>query len=227
MSGTEANLVLGLISSVIAIIEASQKTYEAARNAQGLHEAFRKVAANIPLVLDTLREAERVQETAVKHLETKDATQQQAIAKTSIAVKPVIEACKQNAQALQKIFEAVLPSDGASWLERYRKALKTVLPGKERKVEELMEEILEKLQLLHTNGFFKASAKMDELKAALEDLASVSPSLPDEDGTGYMHSGSGSLNVNTGTGVQKNFTQSGGSGQMINTDSISTLNLGR
>jgi len=61
MSGAEAALVLGLISSAIAIIDASQKIYDAAKDASGLHKAFKKVAENIPLVLDTLKAAEKAQ----------------------------------------------------------------------------------------------------------------------------------------------------------------------
>ena len=61
MSGAEVSLVLGLISSVITIIRTSQDVYDAAKNTQGLHEAFRKVAENVPLVLGTLRAAEQVQ----------------------------------------------------------------------------------------------------------------------------------------------------------------------
>jgi hypothetical protein len=60
MPGAEAIAVLGIISSAISLIEASQEIYDAATNAQGLHEAFRKVAENIPLVLDTLHDAKQI-----------------------------------------------------------------------------------------------------------------------------------------------------------------------
>jgi hypothetical protein len=51
MSGAEARLVLGLISSTITVIETCKTLYDAAHDASGLPEAFRKVAENIPLVL--------------------------------------------------------------------------------------------------------------------------------------------------------------------------------
>ena len=62
MSCAEAITVLGLISSVIAIIEAPRDLYDAASSVEGLHEAFRAVSHNIPLVLNILRDCKRVQE---------------------------------------------------------------------------------------------------------------------------------------------------------------------
>jgi hypothetical protein len=62
MSGAEAVTVVGLISSIITIIETSKKLYDASHDAKGLHEAFRGVAQNMPLVLDILRDCGMVQQ---------------------------------------------------------------------------------------------------------------------------------------------------------------------
>lgn len=64
MSGAEAGLVLGLISSTIAVIATCKDLFEAAHDAQGLPEAFRTVSDNLPLALDILRAAEKLQEKA-------------------------------------------------------------------------------------------------------------------------------------------------------------------
>ena len=50
MSGGEAALVLGVISSVISIIDAIKQVYDAAANVQGLPEAFREVSARLLIV---------------------------------------------------------------------------------------------------------------------------------------------------------------------------------
>ena len=216
MSGAEPAAVLGMISSIIAVIEASQKIYEAAKNAQGLHEAFRKVAENVPLVLNTLREAKKVQKKAdAEYKTTIDGARRQAIEESSRAVVPIMETCKGNAQALKEIFEKVVPGDGASSFERYAKAVQTVMPGKKRKVEELMKDILEKLQLLHDYYFFKTVVTAADLNAAIEQLSMIPPSLPDDETSHYAHTVSASLNVNPGSGTMHTYTQSGGSGKMF------------
>lgn len=121
-------------------------------------------------------------------------------------------ACEENAQKMKEIFAKVIPGDRASWLERYRKAAQAVMPDKKHKVEDLMEIILEKLQLLHTNQFFKVESekRSEELSTAQHQLSELSPSLPEEDSR-YTHFGSGSINVNAGTGEQNSYNQSGGS----------------
>ena len=49
------------------------------------------------------------------------------------AVKGVVEECKRKAKKLDKIFQNVCPEDGASRLEQYHKAAKTI--GKGYKLE--------------------------------------------------------------------------------------------
>jgi hypothetical protein len=55
--GAEAGFVVGLISGVISIIEATKTVYDTAKDAKGQPEAFRQVAAGLPLVIDILRSA--------------------------------------------------------------------------------------------------------------------------------------------------------------------------
>ena len=135
-------------------------------------------------------------------------------------------ACETNAQKLQTIFEKVIPDDDANWLERYKKAAQAVSPHKKRKVEDLMREMLEKLQLLHSNQFFKAEAekRSEDLEGAIQQLSILPPSLPDEEGQ-YSHSGSGSIYINPGSGTQRVYSVSGGSGnKQYNAE---TQNFGR
>ena len=75
-----------------------------------------------------------------------------------------------------------------------------------------MKIILEKLQFLHTNHFFKVESekRSDELSTAQHQLSELPSSLPEDDAR-YTHFGCGSINVNAGTGEQTNYSQSGGS----------------
>jgi hypothetical protein len=218
MSGAEVITVLGLISSVITIIETSRDIYDAASSAEGLHEAFRAVAQNIPLVLNVLRDCKKVQEHVDKDYSlTVDENLKRDIEESNKAVEPLILACQDNAKRLQEIFRKVVPEDDASWVERYKKVVRVVMPGKKRKVEDLMKDILEKLQLLHTSRFFKSEnnqkneKKSKELETAISQLSELSSSLPENEGQ-YNHYGPGGMFINPGDGTQHNYSQSGGSG---------------
>jgi hypothetical protein len=205
-------------SSVIAIFETSRDLYDAASSVEGLHEAFRAVSQNVPLVLNILRDCKKVQEQIDRDYSIiTDADRKREIEETSKAVEPLIKACQENAKRLQEIFQKVVPEDDASWIERYKKAASAVMPGKKRKVEDLMKEILEKLQLLHTSRFFKSEneqkneKKSKELESAISQLSELPSSLPENEGQ-YNHYGPGGMFINPGDGTQHNYSQSGGSG---------------
>jgi Sec-independent protein translocase protein TatA len=227
MSGAEVGLVLGIISSVIAVFTASQKLFDAAKDTKGLHEAFRKVAENVPLVLGTLRAAEEVQKKMEAEWQSSDdSANKQAIETTSKETEPVFETCEANARALRDIFEKVVPGNEANRVERYRKALKTVLPGKKRKVEGLMQEILEKLQLLHTHHYFNTAVDVSKIGAGIEELRIVESSDPDESDAKYVNSGSGPQNIHSGSGKQFNNTISGGTGNSQHIADSQTFHYG-
>jgi hypothetical protein len=58
MSGIEgAGLVIGIIGSIITIIDSTTKVYEAAHDAKGLPSAFNSVAERFPIVKLTLDNA--------------------------------------------------------------------------------------------------------------------------------------------------------------------------
>jgi hypothetical protein len=59
MSGVgEASLVLGIISSIIAIIDAINQVYEAVKDEAGLPTNFKKSATKLPLISKLLEDAE-------------------------------------------------------------------------------------------------------------------------------------------------------------------------
>jgi hypothetical protein len=61
----EAGTLVSLISGVITIIDATRTVYDATKDAQGQPQAFRQVAARLPLVKDILQRAE--EKTGVLH----------------------------------------------------------------------------------------------------------------------------------------------------------------
>jgi hypothetical protein len=57
MSSAEAGFIIGLISGIILIIKAAKTVFNAAEDAKGQPEAFRQVAARLPLIIKILHTA--------------------------------------------------------------------------------------------------------------------------------------------------------------------------
>jgi hypothetical protein len=122
ISGAEAIAVLGVISSIISIVDEIKQVYDTATNAQSLPEAFREVAGRLPIVANILRSANKYIE------KDKDSCK---------GVKEVVEACQTKAEKLDGLFNNVVPADGASRKQRYFSAVMAL--GKGNEVEKLMK----------------------------------------------------------------------------------------
>jgi hypothetical protein len=204
MSGAEASVVLGVISSIITIVDKSKAIFDAVKDAKGQPEAFREVAQRLPIVHGILVAAEtRIKEDDVGDESCKE-------------VEPTIKACKSKAKKLQDIFNKALPAPGAPTMERYIKAVKML--GKENKVESLMKGILEDVQLLtsHQILFDMTPDQEEQLGTALADVTALEPSIPEQllqdsaftnilygDGSQY-NSNAGHQYINPGPGKQFN-----------------------
>lgn len=190
MSGAEAIAVLGLVSSVITVVDSIKRVYEAASNTQGLPEAFREVYARLPIVQNILRIAKQ----QIEGGNANDGFYKGA--------QEIVENCCKKMQKLEEIFQKVMPADGASRAERYLSAVKTL--GKGSRVENLMKGTLEDVQLLATNSGMMSvtSAQRKEVADAIKEVDALSPSLPEhaleETGFTAIHSGSGAINQASG-----------------------------
>ncbi|KAM5445021.1 hypothetical protein MferCBS31731_000480 [Microsporum ferrugineum] len=149
MSGAEVGLVLGLISSVITIIHATQQVYEAIKDTKGLPASFKQSASKLPLISKLLEDAEKYVETVAD-----EATQP--------TFMPTLENCKLQATRLHELFANVMLEKDDSRLDRYIKAARTI--GKSSQIEELMNEVLNDLQLIAV--IFPKNFKLDGLQVA-------------------------------------------------------------
>lgn len=199
----EVAFVVGLVASVIGIIDGVKTVWDAAKDPKGQPEAFRQVAARLPLVLSILEkaksEANKLDEAAQEDLEK------------------VLESCKEKAEKLNKIFKKVLPGDEDGRLDRYRKAVSA--PFKGGRVEELMEGILRDAQLIATDKLMGVATEeqVKELADAITEMKEMPSSLNDEIGSvSQTHSGSGHNIANTGPGNTNNIQSGGGSGSQYN-----------
>ncbi|KAH7303151.1 hypothetical protein BKA65DRAFT_240037 [Rhexocercosporidium sp. MPI-PUGE-AT-0058] len=163
MSGAEAAFVIGLISGVISIIDATKTVFDAAGDAKGQPKAFRQVVARLPLIIEILRSAEA----AAPEL---DETKREAI-------EPILKSCKAKAKKLSELFQKVVRKDNDEWFDRYKKALRTL--GKGDKVEGLMEEIQKDTQLLASDKLIRIAteAQVKGLEEGIKEMNEMPSSL--------------------------------------------------
>jgi hypothetical protein len=152
MSGAEAIAVLGVVSSIISIVDGIKQVYDAATNAQGLPEDFRQVAGRLPIVKDIL-------DSATQHIKDGDVDEE-----SCKAVKHVVDACEKKAKKLDELLHKVIPSIGASTTERYFSPLRVL--GKGSQVENLMKGMLEDVQLLACEHGMKTASKAEKEQLA-------------------------------------------------------------
>lgn len=214
MSGAE---VLGIISAVISIIDATIQVTNAIQDEAGLPSNFKTVAAKLPLIAKLLDDAER-------YVEEEGNEENEGLV---LSFTPVLKDCKEKAAQLQELFEKVAPAEGDSRTNRYIKAARTI--GKGGRVETLMKGILDDLQLL-TTEFPKSTSRrgQENLTNALEEVSKMEPSLPDgfEDAATFAHYGSGAQNVNAGTGSQYNNNSTGNQNNGPGSQNIGTNYFG-
>ncbi|KAI8722681.1 SesA domain-containing protein [Fusarium sp. LHS14.1] len=194
--------VMGVISAIITIVEASVKIYRTATDISDLPPSFSDAASRLPLVQDTLK-------LAANGL-VEDALEPESHA----PLTAVLEKCTGRAAVLLDIFQSVIIPAKASRTDRYIRALKTI-PQAE-KVETLMDGIMVDLQLLATNHIVKAATRkqMERLinKVEVNDDPYHASIVLNNFGSGrqFVHSGTGNQNVVMGTGTQINGSFHGG-----------------
>lgn len=208
MSGAE---LIGIISGIISIVDASLKIYEAVEDASGLPRCFRNVAARLPTVQDTL-------EIARETLEEEEKEGKEGLSRVNShdALVKILESCYDKATMLNKTLHTIMPTKGASKARRCVKAIK-MFPAAE-KIESLMNGILNDVHVLAANHSVKSATRTQ-----VNDLTDMIRNTTVEKrepiyfgrrttvtfyntgrGSQFVHDGQGDQNVSMGTGVQFN-----------------------
>jgi N-terminal domain on NACHT_NTPase and P-loop NTPases len=167
MSGAEVIVLVGVISSIISIVDGTKQVYDAATNAQGLPEAFRDVAGRLPIVRNILGSAKQ-------RIDNGDIDED-----SCKGVKHVVEACEKKAKKIDELFHKAIPADGVSDLKRYYMAVKAY--GKGNEVENLMKGMLEDVQLLACEHGMKTATKaqQEQIAQAITEVSAIHPDRPE------------------------------------------------
>ncbi|KAJ5557284.1 TPR repeat protein [Penicillium frequentans] len=192
MSGLE---VLGGISAVISLLDASIKIYDSAQHDIKLSATFEVVRLRLPILLHTL-------EICKKNL----GPRQDAVpGEVCEALENTLDGCDAKASNLRAIFEKIIPGESDTWDKRYFKVLRRL--GKGNKVEELMASITEDVQLVvNHDSVQSASARQTlELDNIIKEMKSIESSVPAANTMTFSNGGGAQTNnVNNGSGQQIN-----------------------
>jgi hypothetical protein len=194
MSGLE---VIGGISAIITLLDASIKVYDNARNDMKLPETFNSVRRRLPVILHILQTCEKDLEPCKDSMPSD----------TCEALEKVLDACKEKGRKLREIFEEVIPGENDTWEKRYAKVIRRL--GKGNKVEELMVTLTQDVQLIVNHHAVNSATpeQNSELKTIFQEMESVKSLTTEEEHSALtFHSGGGaqSNNVNSGSGQQIN-----------------------
>ncbi|KXG49760.1 uncharacterized protein PGRI_057280 [Penicillium griseofulvum] len=187
MSGIE---IIGLISGVITLIDASVTIYKALESGPGLPSSFRDSAARLPLIQESL--------TLVR--ENLDADPSSAASQA--ALKQVLDASTGRATALHDAFQAIVQPPGVSQWTRGLIAMKA--KSKASSVDKLISGIMEDLQVLTANHAVKAAtrAQVEGLVAEIKQKKEPIRQEDHEEAVGFGRAGSNKQYVYTGVGNQ-------------------------
>ncbi|PTB54723.1 hypothetical protein M431DRAFT_508131 [Trichoderma harzianum CBS 226.95] len=217
MSGAE---LIGIISGIISIVDASLKIYEAVEDTSGLPRCFRNVAARLPVVQDTLETARATLEEEEEGEEEEDKEDKEELqrVKSRDALVKILESCYDKATVLNKTLQTIMPKQGTSKTKRYVKAIK-MFPAAD-KIESLMNGILNDVHVLAANHSVK-SATRTQVNNLMDMIRNMKAEKREPlyfgrratvalcnmgRGSQFVYDGQGNQNVSMGTGVQFNGT---------------------
>ena len=185
----ETSLVLDMIFSIIAIIDAINQVYETVKNESSLSTNFKKSATKLSIISKLLDDAKRYLKATNESIKT--------------AFTLTLESCKVQATHFQKLFEKIMSEENDLRWNRHIKAAWTI--EKSDRVESLMKKILQDLQLLATKfSEVTTSREKDQLTKTVEKITRMKSSLLDdfEQMSAYAHYDSDAQNVNIESDIQ-------------------------
>ena len=164
----EAAAVIGLVASIATLVELTAKVvsrlHEFTSKSSEVPESFRSLSTRLPLLTATLQ---HIQSQAEDSRFPDDVTE---------ALKVVVDDTSKQVSDIQISLAKVLPSNGASKLERALKALKSL--AEEDKVQRALEKIYGNNDILVLHQTTRHVDTGDRILEALSKLSVTAPTLP-------------------------------------------------
>jgi tetratricopeptide (TPR) repeat protein len=148
----EALAVVGIVSSIIQVVEFSAKVAERlndfASSVGEVPRAFRHIQTELPLIIDSLRRIQKQSESGSVETSTVN------------AVWPVLKDCQREITRLQHILDKTVPSVGDSSWDRRKKAFQSL--GKDKEVEEIANSLSRYVRVLTLHQALEVSKPESE-----------------------------------------------------------------
>ena len=119
----EALAVVGVVANIIQLADFGSRVLRRLEEYQSelgeIPEVFRHIKAELPVLLDALRQTKAAIDAGCVQDETKK------------ALLPAVEGCRVQIKSLDDVIVKALPASGDSWARRGREALKSLWYGAE------------------------------------------------------------------------------------------------
>lgn len=180
---------MGVISSILAILDAIKTTYKKVNDAARLPNTFQKIISQTDLAWNILAEVEEQYNTG----EPRDREK----------ILGSLKVCEEDARSLQTLYDIVCNHADGNWMARYRRHISNMAHDRPRKAEELWKRLLETLQVLTSYHIFRnLRTPVETLQTAIAEIEDTEDSLPEQPAgnsifnapVGSVHSGSGPNN---------------------------------
>ena len=164
----EAAAVVGLVASIASLVELSAKVvsrlHDFTSETADVPESFRSLSTRLPLLTVTVQHI---------RLQAEDGRLPDDVTK---ALGVVVDDTSKQVSDVQTSLSRVLPSDGASKIERALKALKSL--AKEEKVRQALDKIHKNNEILVLHQTTRHIDTGDRILEALSKLSVTPPTLP-------------------------------------------------
>jgi hypothetical protein len=138
---TAAGLASAIISFVSFAHHVVERLVEFNSKLDDVPESFQGISHELPLLIDVIR---RIKKSV--YSETHDAL-------TRVALKRILDGCEGQVTKLQTILNDVMPSPGAQWIERSRRAIKSLnIDDKVQAIQKELDHCMQSLVLHQVTG---------------------------------------------------------------------------
>ena len=114
----EALAVVGIVANIIQLVDFGTRVLKRPEEYQStlveIPKTFRHIKAELPVLLDALRQTKAAIDAGLLEDESK------------VALLPVVEGCSVQIKALDEMIEKALPALSDSWTRRGRRALQSI-----------------------------------------------------------------------------------------------------
>jgi len=114
----EAVAVVGIVASIVQLVDFGSRVLLRLNEFQSrvgeIPKTFQHIKAELPVLLDTLKQTK----TAIQAGSIRDETKK--------ALLPAIDGCRTQVESLDTVIEKVLPLSGDSWTKKSRKAVSSL-----------------------------------------------------------------------------------------------------